>query len=270
MKDKRFLEVDGAAVEHLRRQKVWSIPDLAKATGLSVDTIYRIENEGGRRRFDTVREVAAALDIVTERIVKGSSSLSTVTGGYLWHELLEGAQVVADEVFTNNELHVDAVLTFPGPSSIFCGLVLAKLPLKVFIRIPVYTAIFLDSKIPISKQRSQLFHEVRVGSFKVLVPRELVNDKTKRIVVVDDTILTGRLMEELRKFFKKHHDPEKAKFACCICYEGRTLPREQPPEIIGLKDLEPRLRFRMPWEEDSFCFEDAFDARGSASEPLKD
>jgi hypothetical protein len=90
------------------------------------------------------------------------------------------------------------------------------------------------------------------------VPRELTEDRAKRIVVIDDTIITGGTMERLRRFFARDYDPDNVIFACCICYEGRTLPSEKPPEIIGLLALEQRRRFPMPWGRDSFCFEDAF------------
>ena len=251
--DKRFMQVDGKAVEALRIKRGLSIPELAEAAGLSADTIERIERLGGRRRPQTLRKITVALGVQLAQIMTGLSLGTSLAHGYTWEDLIEGAQTVANKIFTNDNLAFDAVLTFPGPSSIFCGLVLAKLPLKVFMRIPVYTAIFLDAKTQISSERKHCFLLLKTGSFTILVPRELLEDEKKRIVVVDDTILTGGVMESLRKYFGSRN----VQFACCICDDVYQLPNKKPPEIIGL-DVESRHRFPMPWGRDSFCFEDAF------------
>lgn len=176
---------------------------------------------------------------------------------YTWEHLLQGAGWVADEIYKTNQFQFDAVLTFPGPSSIFCGLVLAKLKPEVFMRIPVYTAIFVDAKTRISKEQLAHFHPVDCRFFKVLVPKNLIEGTAKRIVVIDDLIITGGFIKRLRAFFRKRG---KVQFACCICYRGRTLvtETETKPDIIGLNLKEVRDEFPMPWGRNSFSFEDVF------------
>ena len=175
---------------------------------------------------------------------------------YSWDDMLAGAKYVSEQIYKDGELLIDAVLTFPGASSIFCGLVLTMLPLKVFMRIPVYTGIFVDSKIPTSKQM-QYFHEIKAKSFKVLIPKDLTENE-KRIIVIDDSIISGGVMEIMRKSLAKRCGPDNVIFACCICYEGRTLLTVTPPEIVGLQPLEGRIRFPMPWGRESYSFEEAF------------
>lgn len=239
---------------------------------VSIDTLKRaIAGEPLRKR--NVHKLAKALHVMPEEIRQDCSPVPVAASGkcppvYTWEHLLTGARNVAGEIYRDGELQIDAVLTFPGPSSIFCGLVLTMLPLEVFMRIPAYTAMFVGSKTRITSQQSEHFWMVKAQPFNVLVPKHLVEDRTKRILVIDDTILTGGTMERMRKFFAKWRDSENMKFACCICYEGRTLPTENPPEIIGLPDLEIRQRFPMPWGRDSFCFEDAFRADDAHSRKL--
>jgi hypothetical protein len=107
---------------------------------------------------------------------------------------------------------------------------------------------------------------IRVTNYKVLVPKALVSSEGKRIMVIDDTILTGGFMEKMRGFFA-HHKVD-VRFACCICDNRLVLPGKNPPESIGLLDrLENRMRFPMPWGKDSFCFEDAFRKHHLATQP---
>lgn len=275
--DKRFERPNADAIIGLRKKRRWTIDqakDKADEIGVIISkaTLRRVEkNECEPRRMETITAVAKLYgaeprDIILPSVADDAGVQPfpaaadvlnpTSIKEYTWDHLLRGAAKVASEIFEDKKPLFDAVLTFPGPSSIFCGLVLARMPHKVFMPIPVYTAIFLPRETPVSQKRKQYFHVVKVGIFKVLVPKELIDRRSKKIVVIDDTILTGNTMRELRKFFVKHHDPRNVKFACCICDDRRLLPGKERPEILTY--IETRPRFAMPWGRDSFCFEDPF------------
>jgi transcriptional regulator with XRE-family HTH domain len=250
------MEVDGKSLERLRIKKGLSIPQLAEAADVSTDTIERIEKYDGRRRPNILKKISNVLGANQVELLKNFPETGTTCARYDWEDLVEGARAVAEEIYfsNSNTLAFDAALTFPGPSSIFCGLVLARLPLKVFIRMPVYTAIFLDRTTHLASQNKRCFVPVELESFTILVPRELV-DRTKKVIVIDDTILTGGVMEKLREHFHNFQ------FACCICDDAYKLPNRKRPEFVGL-DFEARHRFPMPWGRDSFCFEDPFKTGG--------
>ncbi|SRR5216684_2248782 len=223
----------------------------AITVGCLRETINKIENKG---LGGLTEEQRARLEISD-----GDPQAPDAPKQYTWDDLIHGAKNVAEKIFRDNKFHADAVLTFSGPSSIFAGLVLATLSREAFMRIPVYTAIFVDKN---ARGSFPTFDTVPTPLFKILVPRALTTDRTRRIAVIDDTIISGVTMDKLREFFKAHYNPANVKFACCVCYEGRMLPHLTPPEIIGLFPPEPRKKFRMPWSEpfclDSFCFEDCF------------
>jgi hypothetical protein len=124
--------------------------------------------------------------------------------------------------------------------------------------LPVYTAILIDADSPLPKRRLAYSCAVKVGTFKVFLPREMTEDRVGKIVVIDDTIITGATMTELRKWFGKRFPSKDVIFACCICHDAQTLPINKPPEIIGLRPLEKRQRFPLPWGRDAFCNEEGF------------
>jgi hypoxanthine phosphoribosyltransferase len=202
--------------------------------------------------------IACALGRKPWEICLGSSAdfLSPNEDSYSWDDIKRGAEEVAKRIYINEELQVDAVLTFPGASSIFCGYVMRLLPLEVFMRLPLYTAIFVDAHTSVS-ERSTYYWPVHCKLFTILLPRELIEDPLKRIVVIDDCILTGGAMDKLVEFFTERHNRDNVQFACCICFVGRSLANSQLPEIIGLPDLDNQIKIGLPWG-DSYCFEDAF------------
>lgn len=253
MGDNRFVRADGEAIKRFRKGKAWSQNKLSEKAKVSLDTIKRAER-GERKQLGIMLRIAEALEIKPMEISRDLNIEPGSAMNYTWDDLITGAKKVGDEIFGSKAFCADAILTFPGPSSLFCGLVLAMLPLKALL-IPVYTAVFVDAKTS-TFGRSSYFHVISMPAYKLLVPRELTADKTKKIAVVDDNVITGGAMEKLRTFFRKNYEPRNVKFACCICYEGRTFPTEVPPEIIGLTRLEQRRKFPMPWGRDSFCFED--------------
>lgn len=264
--DKRFGRPNAEEITRLRTKKLWTIRQLAIKAGVSPATVKRSENKKTKRmQLERLLNIATALEARAQDVqldftspIPPIKSTASSDRKYSWDELVSGAARVAQEICKDGKVFFDAVLTFPGPSSIFCGLVLATLPLKTFINLPVYTIQFVDANAPVPQGRSQYFQKIKVGTFNVLVPKE-VFEKPMRIIVIDDTILTGGTMKEMRKYFKARYGDWVVEFACCICYEGRTLLTEQPPEIIGLP-LEQRLRFPMPWDSHSFCFEDAYES----------
>jgi hypothetical protein len=177
---------------------------------------------------------------------------------YTWDEVIGGARLVAKKAFV--EWGADLVLSFSGPSSLFTGLVVTMLPLGDIVRTKTYMGIFVKGEI---EKPPVGFEKADAGEFTVLVPQVLLRTPSKKIVVIDDTITSGGTMEALRRFFKKkNYNLQNVKFACCVCYEGvRVMPGVKMPEIVGVSPNAKLLGFRMPWEIQSFTFEEAFRAK---------
>ena len=175
---------------------------------------------------------------------------------YRFEDIMAGARQAAKEL-TLKWPPADAVLTFPGASSIFAGLVLRTLALKKFLRIPVYTAIFKELK---DRGSFRHFHVVTTRRYKLLVPKALFKSRHKRIVVIDDVILSGIAMEELWKKLGKHFGEKNVRFVCCICASYVTY-RNRP--VIGLRKrgVEKSSDFLLPWGK-PYANEDAFPETG--------
>ncbi len=69
--DNRFIEIDGAKLRRLRRQKALSQQDVERMTGVAQATLSDLE--GGKRgaRASTLRKLAEALGVEPKELMKG-------------------------------------------------------------------------------------------------------------------------------------------------------------------------------------------------------
>ena len=63
-----YMEVDAKKLRTLRRKRVLTLRELGKKTGISKDTISRIEREGTAYPA-TIRKLAEALDVAPSELV---------------------------------------------------------------------------------------------------------------------------------------------------------------------------------------------------------
>ena len=67
----RFIEVDGWRLKQLRRERALSQRDLAAASGVSQDTIARLELGQREAQPRTLRRLSEALDVAPRELMKG-------------------------------------------------------------------------------------------------------------------------------------------------------------------------------------------------------
>jgi hypothetical protein len=180
---------------------------------------------------------------------------------YSWDQIENGAIRVAPQIF--ERLKPDAVLTFPGASSIFAGLVFAKAPaasVRDAFRTPIYMAPLVNKAAPVPDEFYPIVTKPvdRQKEFKILIPKALFS--YRNIAVIDDTIISGVAMEALRYEFRKPevskpNDPIVLTFACCVWHSGLRISGRILPEIRGLDEPVGTEKFVMPWGP-GFCFED--------------
>ena len=66
------MEVSDTKLRRLRRERAWSIRELAQRASVSTETIYSLEH--GRREWTwprTVRKLAEALEVEPKELIKG-------------------------------------------------------------------------------------------------------------------------------------------------------------------------------------------------------
>jgi transcriptional regulator with XRE-family HTH domain len=68
---RRFTEIDGARLRRLREEQALSLRELAEKSGVSFDSIHKLET--GRRAAQprTIRKLAEALDVEPKELIKG-------------------------------------------------------------------------------------------------------------------------------------------------------------------------------------------------------
>lgn len=237
---------------------------LSEDTGLSTGAISNAVNN--HCSIETIELLGATglkmpdwrdLLIAIDRLRLDEQAVPAGTYPVNWGEFADGAKDVGKLLF--RDLRINAVLTFPGPSLIFAGLAMAKVLLREeIIRMPVYTAIFVDKRTP-AKDFPQ-FDQIPMPLFKLLVPRALMEnfpDREKRIGVFDDVILTGKTMDALRNYFDGlEPKPARVEFACHFCNDSQTLIKQLSPKCYIER---PEKNVSMPWGN-AFSFESCFEA----------
>ena len=68
----RLMEVDGVGLRQLRRERAWSQRDLARQSGVSQDTITRLETGQREAQPRTMRRLAEALGVEPRELMKRS------------------------------------------------------------------------------------------------------------------------------------------------------------------------------------------------------
>jgi uracil phosphoribosyltransferase len=82
----------------------------------------------------------------------------------------------------------------------------------------------------------------------VQVPQSLAavkNRPAKRVVVIDDTVTTGSVMEHLKDYLvTKGYRRNNIKYATCVCSDDAFRNSSTRPDIYTYK---VKGRYRMPW-----------------------
>ena len=68
--DSRFIEVDGARLRKLRRERALSQQDIERETGISQATLSDLEQGKRGARTSTLRKLAAVLDVKPRELMK--------------------------------------------------------------------------------------------------------------------------------------------------------------------------------------------------------
>jgi HTH-type transcriptional regulator, competence development regulator len=66
----RYVGIDGRRLRQLRLERALSQRDLCQMTGMSEDTLSRLENELRRARPSTIRRLADALGVEPQELIK--------------------------------------------------------------------------------------------------------------------------------------------------------------------------------------------------------
>ncbi len=67
----RLAEIDEAKLRRLRRLNVLTMRELAQSSGVSVDTILKLEHGGREAQPRTLRKLAEALGVEPRELLKG-------------------------------------------------------------------------------------------------------------------------------------------------------------------------------------------------------
>ncbi len=70
MSTQALMEVDGQQLRRLRSRRLWLIGDLADKSGVHRNVISKLENGRGGAYPETIRKLAAALDVDPAELIR--------------------------------------------------------------------------------------------------------------------------------------------------------------------------------------------------------
>jgi hypothetical protein len=236
---------------------------LSADTGLATGSISTAVSAGGS--LETIELIGTKglcmsnwrdLPIEADRVRLDDLEIPPGTYAVNWKDFVDGAEHIGNQIFQNKS-GINTVLTFPGPSLIFAGLVMAKtLRQEEIMHTPLYVGLFVDKNA--KSEDFPQFDAIRLPLFTLLIPRAMTEtfpSREKRIGVIDDAILTGKTIDALRNYFDRMEPkPACVEFACHVCNYSQTLVKELTPKH---KAVTSERNVRMPWG-DAFAFENCF------------
>jgi hypothetical protein len=164
-----------------------------------------------------------------------------------WEQLSRAAARVGAYVFGEFKPHF--VITFAGPSALFTSLVMAKsLTREQFLQMPVYTGAFRDKRLHLADAETKGYGIFDSQRFSVRMPEDIYkweDRRNKRIAIIDDTVTTGSVMEELKNHLVKHgYNRKKIKYVTCVVSQQAWSDLRTRPDY---KIHMARGSYRMPW-----------------------
>jgi hypothetical protein len=170
-----------------------------------------------------------------------SLRLSREKRTFSWHEVERGATYLlrkAEEVF-----HPQIIMMISIESAIITGIAMTKFPRLL----PTYL-VMLENKTGrkfdptvIPKDHSP----IETSKWNIYIPNQVCKEHDKRILIIDDRVLTGNIQREMRKFLEsKGFKKENIMFISLVC-ASTAITSNNAPDLYYYKN--PYEEFDFPY-----------------------
>jgi hypothetical protein len=137
----------------------------------------------------------------------------------------------------------ELLLMMSGPGGIVTNLAMVKSG-RFY---PIYTAMLENKKIPTFSFAPKGYTKISTKKWNIYLPDVIFEESSKRILIIDDCVMSGDVQSTVRNFFSdKGISETNFMFASLVCSKI-AQPASKAPEIYGY--LNPHGEFYFPWGE---------------------
>ncbi len=165
--------------------------------------------------------------------------------GFSWEMVNDGAIALGKELF--GDFKPQLILTFAGGGSIFCGLMNARtLDRKQLLSFRVITGQLLAKDSGVHPGTAADGTVLESERFHIYVPPLGAIGATTRVVVVDDTAITGSTMRAVKRHLLDLGClPENVRCACFAALDSTRLL--DPSPVDWACEWVQNVNFSLPW-----------------------
>jgi hypoxanthine phosphoribosyltransferase len=140
-----------------------------------------------------------------------------------WKEIERGTADIFKKA--DKDFQPEILLTMSGPGAIITSL--AMIQSGRFL--PVYTIILEDKTGYSFKDKPKGYIPISTHKWNLYVPEQILNETSKRVMVIDDCVMTGDIKAVVCEFLEDHHFPkENIFFAVLVCSQIAVTTSKAP------------------------------------------
>ncbi len=156
-----------------------------------------------------------------------------------WKDVEAGIEELSRKIF--NEFEPDAMLSLSGPGSIIANLLLTKTAKFV----PLYLGISRKIDADDFTFEPQWSKSIRTTRWKTYIPDEIFKLTDKKIVVIEDTVITGDTMTEIVRILTENGIKRENILTVALFTTELATTSNKGPDVYWFKL--PESNFYLPW-----------------------
>lgn len=168
-----------------------------------------------------------------------SVRLDRAKRSFEWKDIKNGAIDVlkaAEKTF-----HPDCLLMMSGPGAIVASIAMVETGRAI----PAYLAMLEDRRGPLFKFKPYGHTVISTKKWNIYIPDQLLNEKDKRVMIIDDCVLSGDLQTTVCRFLEENDFPRQNIFLTAVVCSRIAIEANKSPDLYWY--LNPHADFYFPW-----------------------
>lgn len=168
-----------------------------------------------------------------------SFRLERARNSFTWDDVETGALDILKRAEKDFRPHILLMVSGPG------GIVTSLAMVRSGRYYPVYTAMLEDKRGPLFPSKPAGYTEVSTQKWNIYLPNILSGENEKRVLIIDDCVMSGDLQAAVRRFLLDHGFAKQNIFFATLICSKIAMQSNKAPDIYWY--LNPHGEFYFPW-----------------------